>query len=108
MEDFAVFHTTARRGNDFCGECGDVVAEFGAQENLLGEGKLDAAADACHGLQCLGLGEEAVLFERLIRGFLTSAAEDLHTAANGGEELDLAARSEEHTSELQSLRHLVC
>src|ERR1035441_2688072 len=91
MEDFTVFHTAARRGDDLCGELGDVVAEFGAQEDFSGEGKLDAAADAEHGLECLGLGEENVLFERLIRGFLTGAAEDLHTTAGGGEELDLAA-----------------
>ena len=57
MEDFAVFHTAARRGDDLCGELGDVVAEFGAQEDFSGEGKLDAAADTEHGLQCLGLGE---------------------------------------------------
>src|ERR1019366_6945462 len=91
MEDFAIFHTAARRGNDLCGELSDVVAEFGAKEGLFGEGKLYAAADAEHGLQCLGPGEETVLFERLIRGFLTGAAEDLHTTSGGGEELDLAA-----------------
>src|ERR1022692_1500422 len=35
VEDFAIFHTAARRGNDFCGELGNVVAEFGAQEDLF-------------------------------------------------------------------------
>src|ERR1035438_9212287 len=80
-----------RRSNNFLGECRDVVTEFRAQEDSFGEGELDAAADAAHGLQGLRLGEVAELAERLIGGFLTGAAEDLHAAANGREQLDLTA-----------------
>src|SRR5262245_64136869 len=61
------------------------------------------------------LKERGVFFEKALRIPMTSATADvpalnLDTTTNpaGGLYGGLAARSEEHTSELQSLRHLVC
>src|ERR1017187_8924273 len=88
VEQAAVLRA-GRRRNDFFGECRDVVTEFGAQEDPLGEGKFDTAADTGHGLHGLRLGEVAELAERLIGRFRTRAAEDFHAAASGREELDL-------------------
>src|ERR1035438_2034436 len=89
VEDGPILHA-GRRCNDLSGERGDVVADFGANEDLLADCEFDAAADAGHGLHGLGLGQVAELVERLIGGLRTGAAEDLQAAAEGGKELDLA------------------